>query len=64
MLTSGTTPSNAGRMEQRHREDIHRDAAEQWLAVDPDPATQAELKVTVASEVYSVPSVFCSTASR
>jgi phosphomannomutase len=43
MISSDTTASSAGRMDQLHREALYRDEAQQWLAVDPDPDTRAEL---------------------
>ena len=41
--TGRTTESIAGRMDQQQVA-LYRDAAQRWLAVDPDPDTKAELQ--------------------
>jgi phosphomannomutase len=50
MSSSDVTSSNAGRMDQLHREALYRDAAQRWLAVDPDPETHAELNALLEHE--------------
>jgi phosphomannomutase len=37
-------------MDQLHREALYRDAAQQWLAVDPDPETKDELTALLEHE--------------